>query len=84
MEMLNHMCVNVCILALQYIQPYDVIDVVNELYKHTNYLLLDCSFTESCAVSNLLNSFGMYLFRCQTWRFNKKTHLKDIHVAWRK
>ena len=26
----------------------------------------------------------MNLYRCQTWRFNNKKHLKAIHVAWRK
>ena len=35
----------------------NVIDVVNELYKCTNYLLSDFSFTESCTLSNLFNSF---------------------------
>ena len=34
-----------------------VIDVVNELYKRTIYLLSDFSFTESCTVSNLFTSF---------------------------
>ena len=29
----------------------NVIDVVNELYKRTDYLLSDFSFTESCTVS---------------------------------
>ena len=33
----------------------NVIDVVNELYKRTNYLLSDFSFTESYTVSNLFN-----------------------------
>ena len=61
-----------------------VIDVVNELYKRTNYLLSDLSFTESCTASNLFNSFCMNLYSCQTWRFNNKKHLKAIHVAWRK
>ena len=37
----------------------NVIDVVNELYKRTNYLLSYFSFTESCNVSNLLNSLCM-------------------------
>ena len=40
-------------------QPDNVIDVVNELYKRTNYLLSDFSFTESYTVSNLFNSFCM-------------------------
>ena len=62
----------------------NVIDVVNELYKRTNYLLSDFSFTESYTVSNLFNSFCMNLYSCQTWRFNNKKHLKAIHVAWRK
>ena len=35
----------------------NVIDVVNELYKRTNYLLSDFSFTGSCTVSNLFNIF---------------------------
>ena len=43
-----------------------VIDVVNELYKRTNYLLSNFSFTESCTVSNLFNSFCMNLYNCQT------------------
>ena len=59
----------------------NVMDVVNELYKRTNYLPIDFSFTESCTVSNLFNSFCMNLYRCQTWRFNNKKHLKAIHVA---
>ena len=50
----------------------------------TNYLLSDFSFTESCTVSNLFNSFCMNLYSCQTWRFNNKKQLKAIHVAWRK
>ena len=37
----------------------NVINVVNELYNCTNYLLSDFSFTESCTVSNLFNSFCM-------------------------
>ena len=53
----------------------NVIDVGNELYKRTNYLLSDFSFTENCTVSNLFNSFCMNLYSCQTWRFNNKTHL---------
>ena len=61
----------------------NVIDVVNELYKSTNYLLSDFSFTESCTVFNLFNSF-IYLYSCQTWRFNNKKHLKAIHVTRRK
>ena len=56
----------------------NVIDVVNELYKRTNYLLSDFSFTESCTVSDLFNSFCIHLYRCQTWRFNNKKHLKAI------
>ena len=36
----------------------NVTDAVNELYKRTNYLLSDFSFTESCTVSNLFNSFA--------------------------
>ena len=62
----------------------NVIDVINELYKRTNYLLSDFSFTDSCTVSNLFNSFCINLYCCQTWRFNQKKHLKAIHVAWRK
>ena len=50
----------------------NVIDVVNELYKRTNYLLSDLSVTDSCTVSNLFNSFCMNLYSCQTWRFNNK------------
>ena len=38
-------------------QNQNVIDVVNDLYKRTNYLLSDSSFTERCAVSNIFNSF---------------------------
>ena len=60
------------------------IDVVNELYKRTKYLLSDFFFTESCTVSNLFNSFCMNLYSCQTWRFNNKKHLKAIYVTWRK
>ena len=55
----------------------NVIGVVNELYKHTNYLLSDFSFTERCAVTNLLTTFCMYLYSCQMWRFNNKKHLKS-------
>ena len=62
----------------------NVIDVVYELYKHTNYLLSDFFFTESCTVCNLFNSFCMNLYSCQMWRFNNKIHSKAIHVAWRK
>ena len=40
----------------------NVIDVVNELYKCTNYLLSDFSFTESCTISNLFNSFCMNVY----------------------
>ena len=76
------------ILVLQYTQcynyRYNIIDVVNELYKRTNYMLSDLSFTESCTVSNLFNSVCMNLYSCQTLRFNNKKHLKAIHVAWRK
>ena len=56
----------------------NVIDVVNELYKRTNYLLSDFSFTENCTVFKLFNSF------CQMWGFNNKKDLKVMHVAWRK
>ena len=68
-----------------YTQLYrdNVIDVVNELYKCTNHLLSDFSFTESCTVSNLFNSY-FNLYNCQMWRFNKKKHFKAIHVVWRK
>ena len=62
----------------------NVIDVINVLYKRTNYLLSDLSFTESYTVSTLFNSVCMNLYSCQTWRFNNKKHLKAIHVAWRK
>ena len=48
---------------------HHVIDVDNELYKCTNYLLSEFSFTESCTVSNLFNSFWTNLYSCQTWRF---------------
>ena len=61
----------------------NVIDVVNKLYKHTNYLLSDFSFTEIYTVSNSFNSFCTHLYSCQTWCFNNKKHLKAIHVAWR-
>ena len=60
----------------------NVIDV-NELYKCTNYLLSDFSFTESCTVFNLFNSFCMDLYNCQMWCFNNKKQLKAIHVAWK-
>ena len=59
----------------------NIIDVVNELYKRTNYLLSDFSFTESCTVSNLFNSFCMNLYSCQTWRFNNKKHLKYTYTC---
>ena len=64
------------ILDFKYILYY----VVNELHKRTNYLLLDCSFTESSTVSNLFNSncYCMNLYSCQTWRFNNKKHLKGL------
>ena len=57
------------------------IDIVNKLYNHTHYLLSDLTFTESCTVSNLFNSYCMKLYSCQTWRFNKKKHVKATHVA---
>ena len=47
----------------------NVIDVGNELYKRTNYLLSDCSITESYTVSNLLNNYYMNFCSCQMWRF---------------
>ena len=52
----------------------NVIDVVNELYKRSNYLLSDLYFTESCTVSNLFNSFHMNFYSCQMWHFNNKKH----------
>ena len=49
-----------------YTQLYrdNVIDVVNELYKRTNYLLADFSFTESYTASNLSNSYCKNLYSC--------------------
>ena len=47
----------------------NVIDIVNELYKRTNYLLSDVSFTDSCTASNLFISFCMNSYSCQTWAF---------------
>ena len=38
-------------------------------------MLSDLSFTESCTVSNLFNSFCMNLYSRQAWRFNNKKHL---------
>ena len=64
---LPYMWVNVGILVLQYIHSFyrdNVIDVVNELYKYTNYLLSDCSFTGSCTVSNLFHCNCMNLYTC--------------------
>ena len=40
-----------------------------------HYMLSDLSFTESCTVSNLFNSFCMNLYSRQAWRFNLKKHL---------
>ena len=56
MEMLYHIYVSKCLHlgTTIYTMLYrdNVIDVVNELYKRTNYLLSDFSFTESCTASN--------------------------------
>ena len=49
-------------------------NVIDELYKCTNYFLSDFSFTESCTVFNLFKRFCMNLYSCQTWRFNNKKH----------
>ena len=46
-----------------------VIDVVNDLYKRTNYLLSDFSFTESFTVFNIFNSFCMNLYSSQNVAF---------------
>ena len=56
----------------------NVIDVVNQLYKRTNYLLSDFSF-ERCTVSYLFYSYCMNLYSCQVWRLNNMKHLKAIH-----
>ena len=50
----------------------NVTDVINELYKRTNYLLADFSFTESSTISHLLNSYCMNLYSSQLWCFNKR------------
>ena len=63
----------------------NVIDVVNKLYKRTHYLLSDFSLLRVALYQiYLIDFFCMSLYSCQTWRFNNKTCLKDIHVAWRK
>ena len=57
----------------------NVIDVFNELYKRTSYLYSDILVA---LYPIYLKFFCMNLYSCQMWCFNKKKHLKAIHVAW--
>ncbi len=57
---------------------------VHDLYRRTNYLLADFSFTESCTISNLFSSYCMNVYGCQLWQYNKHKCLEPLFVAWRK
>ena len=59
-----------------YTQLYrdNFIDAVHVIYKHSNHLLSDFTFTESCTVFNLFNSYSINSNSCQMWRFNERTN----------
>ena len=60
-------CLHICTTIYTTLYRDNVIDVINESYKRTN-------FTASCTVVNLFNCLSMNLYSCQTWHFNNKKH----------
>lgn len=67
-----------------YYESFVIEKASNELYRKTNHLLADYSFTESVTLAKLFNSYCMNIYSSQLWQYNKFNCVNSFYVSWRK
>ena len=57
---------------------------VNDIYKRTNCLLADFSFTDSKTLSRLFNTYCTDIYGSPLWKPFDRKLLEPFYIAWRK
>ena len=70
---------------LSSISDIPIVDhAVNDIYKRTNCLLADFSFTDSKTLSRLFNTYCTNIYGSPLWKHFDRKLLEPFYIAWRK
>ena len=70
---------------LRIISDTPIVDhALNDIYKRTNCLLADFSFTNSKTLSRLFNTYCTNIYGSPLWKHFERKLLESFYIAWRK
>ena len=70
---------------LSIISDIPIVDhAVNDIYKRTNCLLADFSFTNSKILSRLFNTYCTNIYCSPLWKHFDRKLLEPFYISWRK
>ena len=70
---------------LSSISDIPIVDhAVNDIYKRTNCLLADFSFTDCKTLSRLFNTYCTNIYGSPLWKHFDRKLLEPFYIAWRK